>query len=76
MRKKYGKEANLIASYEKYAKIRDEHGYTDYRVAKETGIGAATLSDWKNGLTKPKIDKLFLIAVLFNVKIEDFCEET
>ena len=65
----------MIASYEKYAKIRDEHGYTDYRVAKETGIGAATLSDWKNKLTTPKIDKLYRIALLFDVALEDLCEE-
>ena len=35
----------MKASYEKYAKLRDERGYSDYRVSKETGIGAATLSD-------------------------------
>lgn len=65
----------MTAKYETYAKIRDERGYSDYRVAKETGIGAATISDWKNGITKPKLDKLFAIAKLFNVSLEDLCEE-
>lgn len=65
----------LTAKYETYAKIRDERGYSDYRVAKETGIGAATISDWKNGITKPKLDKLFAIAKLFNVSLEELCEE-
>lgn len=65
----------MVAKYEIYAKIRDERGFSDYRVSKETGIGAATLSDWKNGLSKPKIDKLFTIAKLFGVSLEDLCEE-
>lgn len=65
----------MTAKYETYAKIRDERGYSDYRVAKETGIGAATISDWKNGITKPKLDKLFAIAKLFNVSLEELCEE-
>lgn len=62
----------MVAKYEMYAKIRDEKGYSDYRVSKETGIGAATLSDWKNGLSKPKADKLFSIAVLLDVPMEMF----
>lgn len=65
----------MVAKYETYARLRDERGYSDYRVSKETGIGAATLSDWKNGLSKPKIDKLFLIAKLFSVSLEDLVEE-
>ena len=65
----------MVAKYETYAKLRDDRGYSDYRVSKETGIGAATISDWKNGLSKPKIDKLFLIARLFDVSIEELCEE-
>ena len=65
----------MVAKYETYAKLRDERGYSDYRVSKETGIGAATLSDGKNGLSKPKIDKLFIIAKLFSVSLEDLVEE-
>lgn len=65
----------MFANYEAYAKLRDERGFTDYRVSKETGIGAATISDWKSGTTKPKIDKLFLIAKLFNVPVESLCGE-
>lgn len=61
--------------YEKYARLRDKHGYTDYRVFKETGISTATLSEWKKGTYTPKIDKIMLIAKLFNVGIEYFLEE-
>lgn len=57
--------------YEKYAKLRDERNLTDYAVANQTGIAPSTLSDWKNGRTVPKADKLKLIAELFGVHIED-----
>ena len=65
----------MKARYEVYASLRDKNGYSDYRVAKETDIAAATLSDWKNGISTPKLDKLFQIAILFGVRIEDLCEE-
>ena len=60
--------------YAAYARIRDERGYSDYRVSKELGIGAATLSDWKNGLSTPKADKLLAIAKLLNTTVEQFTE--
>ena len=47
-----------MPSYEKYASIRDAKGVSDYQVWKDTGIATATLSDWKNGISKPKTDKL------------------
>ena len=57
--------------YEKYEKLRNERNMTDYAVANQTGIAPSTLSDWKNGRTVPKADKLKLIAELFKVHIED-----
>lgn len=41
-------------------------------VAKATGIAFSTLSDWKNGRSKPKTDKLYKIAQFFEVPIETF----
>ena len=43
---------------------------TVYRVSKETGIAASTLSDWKNGRSTPKTEKLRLIADYFGVSLE------
>lgn len=65
----------MKASYEVYAKLRDERGYSDYRVARETRIGAATLSDWKNNISTPKADKIFLIAKLFEIPAESLYKE-
>lgn len=61
--------------YEKYAEIRDRHGYNDYRVSKATGVSTATLSEWKAKRYEPKIDKLMKIADLFGVPIEQFIRE-
>lgn len=60
--------------YEAYAKLRDERGLTDYKVCQETGIASATLSSWKSGKYTPKVDKLMLIAKLFNVTVTDLLE--
>ena len=58
--------------YEKYVQLRDEKGVTDYRVSVETGITKSTFTDWKNGRSSPKIDKLRLLANYFNKPIEYF----
>ncbi len=57
--------------YEKYARLRDAKGVTDYAVAKETGLSPSVFSDWKAGRSKPKADKLALIAKYFGVLIEN-----
>ena len=43
---------------------------TVYRVSKDTGIAASTFSDWKNGRSVPKLDKIKLIAEYFDVPLE------
>lgn len=60
--------------YEKYVEIRDSKNLTDYRVSKDTGITKSTFSDWKSGRSKPKIDKLKILADYFEVSIEYFLE--
>lgn len=57
--------------YEKYAALRDKLGQTDYQVALNTGIAAQTLSAWKQGVYKPKIDKIKTLADYFGVSIEE-----
>ena len=61
--------------YEKYCELRDKKGVTDYRVAAETGIFASTFTDWKNGRSKPGVEKLAKIAKFFGVPMEYFLEE-
>lgn len=56
--------------YEIFEKLMKEKGVTPYRVHKETGIATSTLSDWKNGKSTPKQDKLQKIADYFNVSLD------
>ncbi|HAH92532.1 MAG TPA: XRE family transcriptional regulator [Dielma fastidiosa] len=60
--------------YNKFLELVQSRGLTAYRVSKDTGIPTATLSDWKNGRSKPKADKLKILADYFNVPIEYFME--
>lgn len=71
--KKFGKEEKFL--YGKYVKLRDQKEVTDYRVSEDTGITKSTFSDWKSGRSKPKIDKLKILADYFGVPIEYFLEE-
>lgn len=60
--------------YAKYVTLREEKGVTDYRVAQDTGITKSTFTDWKNGRSEPKIDKLKKLADYFGVSIDYFLE--
>lgn len=55
--------------YEIFTKLLEIHGVTAYKVSKATGIASSTFSDWKNGRSVPKQDKLQKIADYFGVSI-------
>ena len=61
--------------YQKYVELRNLKGVTDYRVAVETGITKSTFTDWKKGRSKPKFDKLIILAKYFEVKVEFFIND-
>lgn len=61
--------------YEKFNGLLVKHNKTTYQVAKDTGIAQSTLSDWKRGKSRPKADKLILLANYFGVPIEYFLEK-
>lgn len=60
--------------YEKIQKLINEHNLTPYQLSQETGISTSSLSDWKTGRSKPKLDKLVILAKYFNVPLEYFVE--
>lgn len=53
--------------YQRFEELCKEKNVTPYRVAKDTGITTATLSNWKAGRYQPKADKLLSIADYFGV---------
>lgn len=61
--------------YTKFVQLLQERNITPYKVSKDTGISQSTLSDWKTGRAKPKIDKIVILAHYFGVPIEFFVEK-
>lgn len=62
--------------YKKYEELLLKTGKTSYQVSKDTGIAQSTLSDWKNGVSVPKVDKLLILANYFGVPVSYFLEDT
>lgn len=60
--------------YKKFAELLVKYNKTIYRVAIDTGIATTTLYDWRDGRSKPKADKLKILAEYFNVPIGYFLE--
>ena len=56
--------------YSVFEELCNSRGVTPYKVGKETKIASSTFSDWKNGKSKPKSDKLQAIADFFNVSVD------
>lgn len=65
----------MRASYANYSVIRDKRGMTDYAVAQESGVATATISAWKAGDYRPKVEKLSDIAAVLKCDIMDLMEE-
>lgn len=63
---------DAVSMYEKFEKLLKSQGITPYRVHKDTGISTATLSDWKNGKSTPKKDKIKIICNYFSVPLSYF----
>lgn len=64
-----------VKLYEKFYELLDKTHKTSYQVSKDTGIGQNVFSNWKRGRSKPKVDKLKILADYFGVSIEYFLEE-
>lgn len=62
--------SNKNNTYELFAKILELKGITAYRVAKDTGLTTVLFSDWKKGKSRPKYDKLKIIADYLGVSVE------
>lgn len=56
-------------------KLLAEKGVTAYRMAADLGLPQSTVSEWLNGVYRPKADKLLLLAEYFNVSVEALMKE-
>ena len=57
--------------YTTFQTLLQSHRVTVYQVAKATHISASTFTDWKNGRSVPKADKLARIADYFGVSLDE-----
>ena len=62
-------------SYHLFEELLKAEGSSVYRVARSTGIPASTFTDWRNGRSIPKVEKLKKIAAYFDVPLEYFLGE-
>lgn len=63
-----------VKMYQRFLELLCKTNKTPYRVSKDTGISQSALSDWKTGRSKPKADKLKILADYFNVSVDYFLE--
>ena len=61
-------------TYQTFAELLDKNNTTVYRVSKATGIAASTFTDWKNGRSVPKANKMKKIADFFGVSMDSLFE--
>lgn len=61
--------------YTKYVELRDRKGLTDYKVSLDTGITKSTFTDWKNGRSEPKLEKIAKLAEYFGVTVDFFVKD-
>lgn len=61
---------NTIIMYNNYKRVRDLMGMKDSQIAAQTGIPRSTFTDWKQGRSCPKIDKMQKIADVFQMPID------
>lgn len=57
--------------FSRLEQLLKSHSVTLYQLSKATGIAASTLSDWKNGRSTPKTDKLARIAEYFSLSLDE-----
>ncbi len=55
-------------------KYRKERGFTQERLAKSIGVAHNTISDWENSTRYPSIDKVYDIARVLNVGLNELLD--
>ena len=56
---------------ENFREIREQRGYSLYRLHDVTGISRATLSKYLSGLVSPRLNMLIAIADALHVSLDD-----
>ena len=63
-----------MKSYERFEELSKENNVNIPKVAETLNIPMTSLYDWKNGKSRPKLEKLIKIADFFHVSVSEFVE--
>ena len=66
----------LFNVLEKITVLRQERGWTTYRLAKLSGIPQSTISTWYRKNLMPPTDKLEILCQTFGISLADFFNDT
>ncbi|RHQ06304.1 XRE family transcriptional regulator [Ruminococcus sp. AM34-9LB] len=69
-------DAKLFDVLEKITSLREERGWTTYRLSKLSGIPQSTISTWYRKNLMPPIDKLEIICQTFGITLAEFFNDT
>lgn len=61
---------------EKITSLREERGWTTYKLSKLSGIPQSTISTWYRKNLMPPIDKLEIICQTFGISLAEFFNNT
>lgn len=61
--------------YEKLQKLMNARNIRPVDISRATNIATSSFSDWKAGRSKPKLDKLQILADYFGIPVSYFTDE-
>lgn len=68
---------NTSYAYKQYLRLKKKHKKTDYQVSKDSNgaISTTVLSQWGRGYYDLKLEKLVILAKVFDVSVSEFIKE-
>lgn len=56
--------------YERFTQLKDEKGFTDYKIAQKLHISTSYTSAWKKNSYIPSLDNLIILSEVFKVSLD------
>lgn len=66
---------NAIDISTRLKELREKNNYTQAKIAEYLNISRQAISHWETGKASPDLEKLLLLAKLYNISVDDFFKE-
>lgn len=66
------REVVVITVLERILQLKNERGWTEYRLSEESGIAQTTISSWFKKNINPSIPSLISICEAFHISLSEF----